>query len=223
VNGTPNTPIRVGVVERHRLIRAGLCLLIARRIALQVVGEGATCAALVARPNARLDVLVWCHPFDADDDLSDARAPSGASRTVVLTESRDPDVLVRAVRLGASGVVYKNQDAETLCTAIETVHRGEVWFDGAAMAALASEVSEAGRRSASPRAVPSIGDLTKRERQVVGLLAEGMKNRTMADRLFISEATVRHHLTSIFGKLGVTNRVELLLLAHRENVTGVML
>lgn len=223
MTGTPGTPIRVCVVERHRLIRAGLCLLIARRIALQVVVDGATCEALVVRPGAPLDVLVWSHTFEADDDLSGARAPSVASRTLVLTESRAPDVLVRAIRLGASGIVYKDQDAETLNTAIETVHGGEVWFDGAAMAAIVSEVSEASRRSALKRAVPCLGDLTKRERQVVGLVAEGMKNRIMADRLCISEATVRHHLTSIFGKLGVTNRVELLLLAHRESAPGARL
>lgn len=210
------TPIGVCLVEPHRLLREGLRLLIERHPALRVVGDGPSPASVVMTADDVLPhVLVVSHDLDGDEILSDLAVKDGRPRWLLLTESQDPAMPIRAIRLGAAGVVTKDQPVHVLHKAIEKVHDGEAWFDRTMVAAIFSEVSRPSMRSVADIGVAAVADLTKRERQVMALAAEGLKNRTVADRLLISEATVRHHLTSIFGKLGVADRSELIIFAHR--------
>jgi DNA-binding NarL/FixJ family response regulator len=130
---------------------------------------------------------------------------------ILLTESQDSDFQQRAIKLGARGRVAKNQTPEILFKAIQKVHAGEVWFERVIMATVLGEMS---RQNEAAR----IETLSKREREVVVLIGEGLKNKQIADRLFISETTVQHHLSSIFGKLGVADRLELVIYAYRQGL-----
>lgn len=139
------------------------------------------------------------------------------ARIIVLTGLRDLEVHRQAVLLGAMGLVPKEKAAETLIRAIERVHAGEAWLDPSLVAGVLGAVSRSKSRKIDPEA-EKIASLTDREREVLALLGEGIRNKAIADRLFISETTVRHHLTSIFSKLGVADRVELLIYAFRHGL-----
>ena len=136
---------------------------------------------------------------------------------IVLTGIRDPAEHRQAVRLGATGMVLKEQAVDTLVKAIERVHAGETWLDPALVANVLAERSRARGRDADPEAA-RIAMLTERECEVIALIGEGLKNRQIAKRLSISETTVVHHLTSIFAKLGVANRLELVTYAYRHGL-----
>jgi DNA-binding NarL/FixJ family response regulator len=116
------------------------------------------------------------------------------------------------------GLVLKHKAADTVIRAIEKVYAGEVWLD---RAMIASILNERASHSAAPEPqaeTPRIAKLTEREREVIRLLGEGIKNRQIAERLHISEATVRHHLTSVFAKLGVMDRFELVIYAFQHGL-----
>jgi len=126
----------------------------------------------------------------------------------------------RAAGLGVKGLVLKQQGSAVLIKAIKKVHDGEVWFDRSTIGRILSERIE--RPPELDSAAENNLRLTPREREVICLVAEGLKNKRIAERLFISETTVTHHLSSIFSKLGVSDRLELVLyaLAHRLGNTN---
>jgi DNA-binding NarL/FixJ family response regulator len=119
------------------------------------------------------------------------------------------------MRLGASGVVYKNKSADMLIKAVECVHAGEAWLDRSTTASLLRELSP---RNRAPKKNPEeikISSLSQRERDVIKLVGKGFKNKQIAEALFISDITVHHHLTNIYSKLEVTDRLELLIYSYR--------
>jgi DNA-binding NarL/FixJ family response regulator len=118
------------------------------------------------------------------------------------------------------GMVKKEKAAEVLIAAIERVNDGEAWLDPSLMAGVLSEVTRAGKAAKTDPEAEKIASLTKREREVIVLIGEGIKNKEIAGRLFISETTVRHHLTSIYDKLEVADRVELLIYAFRHGLAN---
>jgi DNA-binding NarL/FixJ family response regulator len=122
----------------------------------------------------------------------------------------------RAITSGAVGIVLKEQASEVLLKAIARVHEGEVWVDRSMMSEVLAAFTS-GRGNADPEQ-EKIDSLTEREREVIDLIAKGMKNQQIADALFISESTVRRHLSSIFTKLDVTDRLELLIYTLQHGV-----
>jgi DNA-binding NarL/FixJ family response regulator len=135
----------------------------------------------------------------------------------VLTGVRDVEMHRRAVRLGAVGLVLKEKAADVLLKAIAKVYAGEVWLDRLLIANVLSEITRPTSQSLDPEDI-KIKALTVREREIIKLIGQGLKNQAIANRLCISEATVRHHLTSIFGKLGVGDRLELAIYAYRHGL-----
>jgi DNA-binding NarL/FixJ family response regulator len=123
------------------------------------------------------------------------------------------------MELGAKGVVLKEDGAGELLNAIEKVYRtGGYWLEPGAVKRLIGKKSwRASEQQVDPEAA-KIATLTEREREVVALIGEGLKNKQIANRLFIHHTTVSHHLTSIFDKLGVTDRFELLIYAYRHGL-----
>jgi DNA-binding NarL/FixJ family response regulator len=115
------------------------------------------------------------------------------------------------------GLVLKDKATEVLIKAIERVHAGEVWLDRSLTASVLSELSLAETRKSNPEA-DKVATLTGREREIVELVSQGLKNKQIAERLFISEATVRNHLTSILSKLDLSDRFELALYAYRHHL-----
>jgi DNA-binding NarL/FixJ family response regulator len=115
------------------------------------------------------------------------------------------------------GVVLKEDAADLLLKAIEKVYKGEAWLDRLTLGSLIFQMSSQEKETVDPR-TRKIASLTDRERQVIALIAEGLKNRQIADRLFISHVTVTHHLSSIYGKLGVSDRLELVIYAFANKL-----
>lgn len=214
--------IRVLIVDDHAVVRAGLRMLIESQPGLTVVGEAGNGAEALAAAREQPDIILLDLALGEDnalDFLPKLLATAPRARVLILTGMHDPELHRRAARLGAVGLVFKEQAPETLLKAIEKVHAGEVWLERTMTASLLSEMAYAGEtRQAYPEA-PRIAALTGQERKVIALLGEGLKNREIAERLFIREVTVRHHLTAIFDKLGVTDRLELLVYAYRHGLT----
>lgn len=204
------------------MVGAGLRLLIESRPGLAVVGEAANHAdALTLARNEQPDITLLDLDLGAEsglDLLPRLFVAAPQTRVLILTGMRDAVKHRQAIRQGAMGVVLKEQAPGVLLKAIEKVYGGEVWLDRATLANVLSEMV------ATPSApvnaeVARIATLTEREREVCALVGEGLKNKQISERLSITETTVRHHLTSIFAKLGVESRLEMVILVHRHGLS----
>jgi DNA-binding NarL/FixJ family response regulator len=155
--------------------------------------------------------------------LEHLQAAKNPTRVIVLTASDDKKEFVRAIKLGASGIVLKQSVTEMLVQSIRKVHAGEIWLDSETTAAVVREFAVA--IEARPPAVwqPVASErkrwpLSLRERKIVTLVAQGFKNKELAEKLLISEQTVKNHLYNIFNKLGVADRLELAIFAVRNDL-----
>ena len=214
--------IRLLLVEDHGIVRAGLRMLIENWPDLRVVGEAATrTEALVLAAGTRPDIILLDIYLGGESSLSflpELLAAAPQARVLVLTAVTDRAVHQRAVRLGALGVVLKDQAAEVLAQAITKVHAGEVWLDPALIASVLTAARRPSPTAATDPVAARIATLTAREREITSLLAEGLSNKQIADHLTISETTVSHHLTSIFHKLDIATRLELVVFAYRHGL-----
>jgi DNA-binding NarL/FixJ family response regulator len=131
------------------------------------------------------------------------------------------------MKLGTSGIVLKQTATELLIKSIRKVHAGEIWLDSHTTAAVirqfvANDEAQPSMHSSLPPAPPTRererSPLSQREREIVALVAQGFKNKEMAEKMFISEQTVKNHLHNIFDKLGVSDRLELALYAIHNNL-----
>jgi two-component system nitrate/nitrite response regulator NarL len=215
-------PIRVLIIDDHVIVRAGLRMLIGNHEGMIVVGEaGSRVEAVTLAGNEQPDIILLDLDLGIESGLDFLReliAVAGSARVVILTGLRDPEAHRRAVHLGAMGLVFKDKAAEVLIKAIEKVHAGEVWLDRALTASVLSEMLRSDESRATNPDAHKIASLTGREREILGLVCEGLKNKQIGERLFISEATVRNHLTSILGKLGLSDRFELALYSYRQHL-----
>ena len=164
--------------------------------------------------NGSADVVL----VDQDDapSIRDIRAQYGEARVLVVAARTDHESSAQLVRDGAHGIVSKARTGEHLVTAIRKVHAGEMWVDRVVATTLIADLQRPGRRNDSDRT--RIATLTARERDVVNLVGEGLPNKSIAERLTISDNTVRHHLTSIFAKLGVSDRLSLVVYSYRHKL-----
>lgn len=164
--------------------------------------------------NGSADIVL----VDQDDapPIRDIRAQYAEARVLVVTARMDHESSAQLVRDGAHGIVSKARTGDHLIAAIRKVHAGEMWVDRVVATTLMADLQRPGRRSDADRA--RIASLTARERDVVNLVGEGLANKAIAERLTISDNTVRHHLTSIFSKLGVTDRLSLVVYAFKHKV-----
>jgi DNA-binding NarL/FixJ family response regulator len=122
------------------------------------------------------------------------------------------------VRLRARGLIQKESASEVLIKAIRRINDGEVWFDRAMMSSVLDDaLNQRAAKDADPER-SKIASLTEREMQVIALVCESLRNKQIAERLFISDTTVRHHLTSIFSKLEVSDRLELVIYSFRQGL-----
>lgn len=214
-------PIRILLVEDHLLVRTGLRLLLESDPGLLVVGEAGNRTEAFDALNLRPDVILLdldLGPESSLDFMSDLISRINGSRVLVLTGMTDPEVHYRAVKLGAMGLVMKMEMAEVLIKAVRKVHEGEVWLNRTTVARMLSEMTQAGRASQPDPDELRIASLTEREREIITLVGEGCKNKQIAERLFISEPTVRHYLTSIFSKLDVADRLGLIIYAYQHGL-----
>jgi two-component system nitrate/nitrite response regulator NarL len=218
------TPIRVLLVDDHHTVLWGLERLInGEKPRMEVVGKATSSTeAIELAEKVRPNVILL------DIDLGEQNGINAIpglitrsnAKVLVLTGLRNSSVHDAAVRSGARGVVHKKDKAETILKAIEKVHEGEFWLDRTTTARIFVELSQA---RSTPREDPEkakISLLTTRERDVIsGLLTDPTANYgRIAEKLHISEHTVRNHITSIYDKLGVQNRIELFLFASKHEL-----
>lgn len=150
------------------------------------------------------------------------------ARVLVVSGSRDMALLDSAVLAGACGVVRKHEPPSVLLKAIEKVHEGELWIDRSATGRIFMELTRQKSRQKSAQETSSekqkIAMLTARERQTIAAVASdaSVQGKVFADRLNISEHTLRNHLTSIYSKLGLTNRLDLYAYAHKHGLNEVV-
>ena len=136
-----------------------------------------------------------------------------ASRIVVLTASEDKSQWVQAMKLGCSGIVIKHSPPQIIVNSIRKVRQGEIWLDSQTTAAIMHRVAMPGNGAGFGGKGRSRPLLSNREREIVALVAQGFRNREMAEKLSISQQTVKNHLHNVFDKLGVSDRLELALYA----------
>ena len=140
---------------------------------------------------------------------------------MIVTGVLDSELQLRAVRMGAMGIVLKTEPASNMVKAIRKVHSGEVWLRRSMLAAVVTGIlRESPTKPADPESL-KIATLTSRELEVITLIGQGMRNKNIGERLFISETTVRHHLTSIFDKLGIADRLELMIYSYQHGLARI--
>jgi two-component system, NarL family, nitrate/nitrite response regulator NarL len=218
-------PIRVFIIDDHRSILWGLERLIESGTpTMQVVGTATSCAEALNTLNAASpDVILL--DIDLGDENGVDEIPklvaNARARILILTGVRDESLHDKAVLAGASGVVVKEASAETILTAIEKVHEGQLWLDRIATGRIFFEFSRENATQAVDPERAKISSLTEREREIVAVASSnaGANARSIADLLSISEHTLRNHLTSIYNKLDVANRLELFAYAHKHGLT----
>jgi two-component system, NarL family, nitrate/nitrite response regulator NarL len=208
--------IRVLVADDHVIFRDGLRKLLESEDDIKIVGEasnGNECVRMLTK--LKPDILLLDLRMPDKDGLAvleEANLDSLTTRVIVLTEAEDERDAVRAMRLGARGIVPKQTARDLLVKSIRRVYSGEIWLNNR----LTAEVMKAFTSSSDigARREPMLSD---REKEIVQLIAQGFRNKEIAEKLFISEQTVKNHLHNIFDKLGVSDRLELALYAihHR--------
>jgi DNA-binding NarL/FixJ family response regulator len=200
----------VVVVDDHPVVRAGLIALLTTRPGMQVVGEaGDRAGALAVVGRERPDVVLMDLQLGADNGVDvtrELRRRDPATRVLILTTYDTDADIVSAIEAGAVGYLLKDATPDALGAGVEAAARGEAVFAPAVAGRLA-------RRVVAP---PT--ELTEREREVLALVAEGLSNRQVAKRLFLSEATVKTHLVHVFEKLGVDNRTAAVAAARASGV-----
>jgi two-component system, NarL family, nitrate/nitrite response regulator NarL len=215
--------IRILIIDDHAVLRIGIRAVIESHEKMRVVGEAFDRdSAIVAAAEQQPDIILLDLDLGNDngfDLLPEVLQIAPDARLIVLTGLRDNDAHQRAVLLGAMGLVLKEKAIESLCKAIEKVYEGEVWLDRSMIANVLNSRAKAGKGHEQDFYATQIATLTEREREVILLIGEGMRNKEIAGRLVISEATVRNHLTSIFSKIGVNDRFELVVFAYRHGLS----
>jgi two-component system, NarL family, nitrate/nitrite response regulator NarL len=229
----PKSKIRVVIADDHPIVRDGLRKMLSLEGDIQVVGE-----AMDGR-----EALEQVQMHEPDILLLDLRMPNldglGAlqtlqhinrkTRVIILTASEDKNEFVQAMKLSCCGIVLKQTAPELIVKSIRKVHDGEIWLDSHTTAAVMRQFatnlpdshgnsSSTTNNSGGTTKVRERSPLSAREREIVSLVAQGYKNKEMAEKMFISEQTVKNHLHNIFDKLGVSDRLELALYAIHKGL-----
>jgi DNA-binding NarL/FixJ family response regulator len=208
-------PIAVLIVDDHAVVREGLRAFLQLQDGIEVAGEAgdgeeALEQALALRPDVILMDLVM-PKLDGVAAMRELRASVPESRVIVLTSFLEDERLLPAIQAGAAGYLLKNAEPAELARAIRAAPGGETIIDPTVASRLVQAIAD-GRRSASDQA------LTRREREVLELIARGRSNKRIAFELGISEKTVKTHVGHVLAKLGVSDRTQAALLAVREGL-----
>ncbi|MEU2238416.1 response regulator transcription factor [Streptomyces sp. NPDC018338] len=210
-----STPTRVFLVDDHEVVRRGLRDLIDDEPDMDVVGEAATAEQALARgPALRPDVAVLDVRLPDGDGISvcrELRSRMPEVACLMLTSFDDEDALLDAIMAGAGGYVLKQIKGSDLVSAVRTVATGQSMLDPATTARLMRSLRDP--EASKPPEDERLAVLSDRERSVLDLIGEGLTNRQIAKRLYLSEKTVKNHISRLLGKLGVERRVQAAVIA----------
>jgi DNA-binding NarL/FixJ family response regulator len=211
--------IRVLLVDDHAVVREGLRNFLALQDGLEIVGEASDGAEAIEQaerlePDVILMDLVM-PGLDGIGAMRQLRVRSPGSRVIVLTSFLEDERVLPAIQAGAAGYLLKNVAPAELARAIRSAHAGEAIIDPTAAARLVHAIAD----DARPR-IEEPERLTRRERDVLELIARGQSNKRIALELGISEKTVKTHVGHLLAKLGVTDRTQAALMAVEEGLVG---
>jgi DNA-binding NarL/FixJ family response regulator len=217
--------IKILIADDHPIVRDGLKTLLELEDDFAIVGMAADGREVLDRvENSDPDIILLdlrMPNMDGLTALQSLQQSHKRCKVIVLTASEDKNEFVQAMKLGCSGIVLKQTAPDLIVKSIRKVNAGEIWLDSHTTAAVM-------RQFAAPMEMAPNGGisnkgrerspLSQREREIVGLVAQGYKNKEMAEKMFISEQTVKNHLHNIFDKLGVSDRLELALYAIHKGL-----
>jgi DNA-binding NarL/FixJ family response regulator len=209
-------PIRILIADDHPLFREGVAQSLASEPDFTVVGQAGTgeeAFSLVA--NLLPDVLLLDVTMPGDGGIATAGKVAAAwpvVRIMMLTVSEDQDTLMAALKAGARGYVLKGVTARDLANAVRVVAGGDIYISPALAGGILFELT-ANKQDDDP-----LTTLTDRERDILSLVAEGLTNREIGDRLHLAEKTIKHYMTNVLQKLHVRSRVEAALLAQKHGL-----
>jgi DNA-binding NarL/FixJ family response regulator len=225
-------PIRVFIADAHPIVLEGLRHVLSQYPDIQVVGEAADGIEVIEKAlQLEPDIILLDFKLPRVDGLAvlrsiQARVPR--TKVIMFASSESKDDFVEAMKLGCSGILLKEAPTSLVEKSIQRVQAGEIWLDSNTTAAVI-------RHFASPKDFPaahtpgsgSVGgnktsreraQLSQREREIIVLIAQGYKNKEIAEKMFITEQTVKNHLHNVFDKLGVSDRLELALYAIHNSL-----
>lgn len=211
--------IRVLLISDLLLGRVGLHCVLQEAPGIELVGEAGTCdeaIELALRERPHIILIEVDLRADALQCLERIVSTIPESRVIALSDRTHAADHKLLIELGATGLVLKNERPEVLIKAIRKVHGGEVWLDRTITARVLTGIVQRGH--VRDIEAEKIATLTRRELEIIRLVGEGLKNAAIAERLFVSEATVRNHLTSILSKLELSDRFELAVYAFRRGL-----
>lgn len=215
--------IRLALIDERALSRAGIQAILAGQHGFEMVGEASNkvdALALIEREQP--DVILLNIGENGGENFLDIipelLAMSEDSRLLLLMGARNSEIQHQAVCHGALGVITMDKSPDLMIKAIQRIHAGEVWLDRSMTASVLSSLSPAGRAKKGNPEEEKIKSLTARELEVIKHVGEGLKNKGIGEKLFISEITVHHHLTAIYSKLDVSDRLELIIYAFRNGL-----
>jgi DNA-binding NarL/FixJ family response regulator len=211
--GQSSSGIRVFLLDDHEVVRRGLRALLESAGDITVVGESGLAAEASARiPALRVDVAVLDARLPDGSGIEVCRAVRAVDpnvRGLILTSYDDDEALFAAIMAGASGYVLKEIGGNDLLGAVRQVATGNSLIDPALTARVLDRVRN------GPVTVPELSELTEQELKLLGLIAEGLTNRQIGDRMFLAEKTVKNYVSSILAKLGLERRTQAAVLASR--------
>ena len=221
-------PIRLLIADGHPIVLEGLRSVLGHQPTLQVVGEASDgMEAIEKTVSLDPDVVLMELKLPRVDGLTVLRsiqARAGRSKVILFSSSENKEEFVEAMKLGCSGILSKDSSITLIEKSIQKVYAGEIWLDSNTTAAVI-------RQFASPTDFPPVhagasngkttrerAQLSQREREIIILIAQGYKNKEIAEKMFITEQTVKNHLHNVFDKLGVSDRLELALYAIHNSL-----
>ncbi len=212
--------IRVLLISKYPIVQESLKLLIESGRDLTVGGTHSPLAdfgrlGCVERSDV---AVVYLSEGDRLELVSDLLQKAPNLRIVAITDGLDMEAQAQLFKLGAFGIVRKEQGPELLIEAIRRTYSGETWLSQALLGKILENGKRNGTKPKKGFAVENGESLTARELEVVAQIGEGLRNRDIGEKLSISEATVRHHLSSIYGKVGVEDRLNLVIYAYERGL-----
>ncbi|WP_336053955.1 response regulator transcription factor [Streptomyces sp. CA2R101] len=212
---SPQRPIRVFLLDDHEVVRRGVQDLLDAEPDIEVVGDAGTADHALARgPALRPDVAVLDVRLPDGDGVSvcrELRSRLPGLACLMLTSFDDDDALLDAIMAGAAGYVLKEIKGTDLVAAVRTVAAGHSMLDPATTSRLMSTLR--GEDSDEEPETDALSSLSPREREILGLIGEGLTNRQIGKRLYLSEKTVKNHISRLLAKLGVERRIQAAVLA----------
>jgi len=211
--------IRVLIVDDHAIVREGQRALIDTEPGMEVVGEAVDGYEAVEMADTLQPDVILLDLFmprkDGIEAIGEIKGGNPEARILVLTSFTEDEKVYAAIKAGAMGYLVKDSSPQEILAAIRQVYRGEVFMNPAIAKKLTRELQH------SSELPPTVEPLTAREEEVLKLVAQGLPNQEIAERLVISERTVRTHVTNILSKLHLANRTQAALYALREGLADL--